>query len=130
MARVAVELTNFTPFEASAWTGQNTATGDVPNDWFLREKRLLVCGGDYKGGSTFSTDEDNDWALYLVSGHDISADPKMRLLWVEGYMVEDDENYAYSSEIDMSTASQYGPIVFRVSKSTSELLSNIEKEPM
>lgn len=120
---IIVELTNFTPFEASAWTGQNTATGDVPNDWFLREKRLLVCGGDYKGGSTFSTDEDNDWALYLVSGHDISADPKMRLLWVEGYMVEDDENYAYSSEIDMSTASQYGPIVFRVSKSTSDVVT-------
>jgi hypothetical protein len=46
----------------------------------------------------------------------------MRLLWVEGYMVEDDANYKYSSEIDMSTASQYGPIVFRISKSASDVV--------
>lgn len=119
---IIVELTNFTPFSASAWTSTNSATGSEPDDWFLREKRLLVCGGDYKGGSTFATDEDNDWAFYIVSGNDISADSKMRLLWVEGYMNENSTNYAYSSEIDMSTATQYGPIVFRVSKSTSDVV--------
>ena len=46
----------------------------------------------------------------------------MRLLWVEGYMDENSTNYAYSSEIDMSTATQYGPIVFRVSKSSSDVV--------
>ena len=119
---IIVELTNFTPFSASAWTSTNTATSSQPDDWFLREKRLLVCGGDYKGGSTFSTDQHNDWAFYIVSGNDISADSKMRLLWVEGYMDENETNYKYSSEIDMSTATQYGPIAFRVSKSTSDVV--------
>ena len=128
---IIVELTNFTPFSAAAWTSTNSATGSQPNDWFLREKRLLVCGADYNGtssqptptgGTPPTTAHDNDWALYLVSGNDISADSKMRLLWIEGYMVENDTNYKYSSEIDMSTATQYGPIVFRVSKSASDVV--------
>ena len=119
---IIVELTNFTPFEASAFTSVNTATGSAPNDWFLRDKKLLVCGGDYNGGSSFSKAHDNDWAFYVVSGFGTAADPKMRLLWVEGYMDENSTNYAYSSEIDMSTATQYGPIVFRVSKSSSDVV--------
>ena len=128
---IIVELTNFTPFEASAWTSSDTSSGGAPHDSFLREKRLLVCGADYNGtssqptptgGTPPSTAHDNDWALYLVSGFDASADSKMRLLWIEGYMVENATNYKYSSEIDMSTASQYGPIVFRVSKSASDIV--------
>ena len=113
---IIVELTNFTPFTASAWTSNNTATGSQPNDWFLREKRLLVCGTD-------TTSNHNDWAFYIVSGNTPSADSKMRLLWIEGYRDENSTNYAYSSEIDMSTATQYGPIVFRVSKSASDVVT-------
>ena len=119
---IIVELTNFTPFEASAWTSADTSSGGAPHDSLLREKRLLVCGGDYNGTGTLSKAHDNDWAFYIVSGFGTAADPKMRLLWVEGYMVENDSNYKYSSEIDMSTASQYGPIVFRVSKSASDVV--------
>ena len=113
---IIVELTNFTPFSASAWTSNNTSTSGQREDWFLREKRLLVCGTD-------TTSNHNDWAFYVVSGHTPSADPKMRLLWVEGYRDENDSNHAYSSEIDMSTATQYGPIIFRVSKSASDVVT-------
>ena len=119
---IIVELTNFTPFEASAWTSADTSSGGAPHDSLLREKRLLVCGGDYNGTSTLSKAHDNDWAFYVVSGFGTAADPKMRLLWIDGYVQETGSNYAYSSEIDMSTASQYGPIVFRVSKSASDVV--------
>tara|TARA_R100000005_G_C5000557_1_gene207442 strand:+ start:118 stop:4005 length:3888 start_codon:yes stop_codon:yes gene_type:complete len=113
---IIVELTNFTPFAASAWTSNNTATSGQPDDWFLREKRLLVCGTD-------TTSNHNDWAFYIVSGHTASADSKMRLLWIEGYRDENETNYAYSSELDMSTIQQYGPVVFRVSKSASDVVT-------
>lgn len=119
---IIVELTNFTPFEASAWTSADTSSGGAPHDSFLREKRLLVCGGDYNNTNTFSKAHDNDWAFYVVSGFGTAADPKMRLLWVDGYMQETATNYAYSAEIDMSTATEFGPIVFRVSKSASDVV--------
>ena len=54
---IIVELTNFTPFTASVWTGQNGATGTQPNDWLLREKRLIVSGHDSHA------DKNNDWAV-------------------------------------------------------------------
>ena len=85
---IIVELTNFTPFECFSmdiirhicyWFG-------APHDWFLAGKKdclfaaliimELLDQPTPTGGTPPSTAHDNDWALYLVSGFDASADSK------------------------------------------------------
>ena len=86
------------------------AGGATPADWFFREKRLLVSGQD-SGGS------DNDWAVYVVSGLTAGSDSDARLLFVEGYNVQNATNYAYSNPIDFAELNHGGEFVLRVSRS-------------
>jgi hypothetical protein len=86
------------------------AGGVTPADWLFREKRLLVSGQD-SGGS------DNDWAVYVVSGLTAGSDNDARLLFVEGYNVQNSTNYAYSNPIDFSELNHGGEFVLRVSRS-------------
>ena len=86
------------------------AGGATPADWLFREKRLLVSGQD-SGGS------DNDWAIYVVSGLTAGSDNDARLLFVEGYNVQNATNYAYSNPVDFAELNHGGEFVLRVSRS-------------
>jgi len=84
--------------------------GNTPADWLYREKYLLACGTD-------STSSDNDWAVYLVSGHTSGPDTDVRLLLVDGYEAVGASNYAVSDPIDFNSIGATGQYVLRVSRS-------------
>ena len=84
--------------------------GNTPADWLYREKRLLACGTD-------SSSSDNDWAVYLVSGHTPGPDADVRLLLVDGYEAVGAANYAVSDPIDFNSIGATGQYVLRVSRS-------------
>ena len=84
--------------------------GNTPADWLYREKRLLACGTD-------SSSSDNDWAVYLVSGHTPGPDTDVRLLLVDGYEAVGAANYAVSDPIDFNSIGATGQYVLRVSRS-------------
>ncbi len=101
-------VSDLTPPLATVDTaGDGSAT---PADWLFREKRLLVSGQD-SGGS------DNDWAVYIVSGLSSGADSDARLLFVEGYNVQNATNYAYSNPVNFAELNHGGEFVLRVSRS-------------
>ena len=101
-------VSDLTPPTAAVDTaGDGSAT---PADWFFREKRLLVSGQD-AGGS------DNDWAVYIVSGLTAGSDSDARLLFVEGYNVQNATNYAYSDPVDFDELNHGGEFALRVSRS-------------
>ena len=84
--------------------------GNTPADWLYREKYLLACGTD-------SSSSDNDWAVYLVSGHTSGPDTDVRLLLVDGYEAVGASNYAVSDPIDFNSIGATGQYVLRVSRS-------------
>jgi hypothetical protein len=84
--------------------------GTTPADWLYREKYLLACGTD-------SSSSDNDWAVYLVSGHTSGPDTDVRLLLVDGYEAVGASNYAVSDPIDFNSIGATGQYVLRVSRS-------------
>jgi hypothetical protein len=84
--------------------------GTTPADWLYREKYLLACGTD-------SSSSDNDWAVYLVSGHTPGPDTDVRLLLVDGYEAVGAANYAVSDPIDFNSIGATGQYVLRVSRS-------------
>lgn len=84
--------------------------GNTPADWLYREKYLLACGTD-------SSSSDNDWAVYLVSGHTSGLDTDVRLLLVDGYEAVGASNYAVSDPIDFNSIGATGQYVLRVSRS-------------
>jgi len=84
--------------------------GNTPADWLYREKYLLACGTD-------SSSSDNDWAVYLVSGHTPGPDTDVRLLLVDGYEAVGASNYAVSDPIDFNSIGATGQYVLRVSRS-------------
>ena len=102
---VVMVLTDVTPPSTTVDTAGDG--GNSPADWFLREKRLIVCGVDDAG-------TDNDWAIYLASGLTPGSDSSCRLLFVDGYNTSA-SNYAYSDPIDFSKLQK--TVVFRVKRS-------------
>jgi len=101
-------LTDLTLFSAALDTAGDG--GNTPADWLYREKYLLACGTDSSGS-------DNDWAVYLVSGHTSGPDPDVRLLLVDGYEAVGSANYAVSDPIDFNSIGATGQNVLRVSRS-------------
>ena len=101
-------LTDLTLFSAALDTAGDG--GNTPADWLYREKYLLACGTDSSGS-------DNDWAVYLVSGHTSGPDPDVRLLLVDGYEAVGSANYAVSDPIDFNRIGATGQNVLRVSRS-------------
>lgn len=109
---IVVKITDVTRPTADVSTVADT--GSTPRTWLLREKRLLVCGGD-SGGSN------NDWAIYLVSGITPSADLDTRILLVDGYNDSLGTNYAYSDPIPASIFTENKSMVVRVTKDASDI---------
>ncbi|MEL0098116.1 MAG: hypothetical protein VW907_01005 [Opitutae bacterium] len=82
----------------------------APADWLYREKRLLACGTDSSGNN-------NDWAVYLVSGSTTAPDNQTRLMLIDGYDTVSATNYAVSDPIDFNAIASRGDVVLRVKRS-------------